>query len=402
VLGWALLAEVVPIYPLYALWFADAGLSGAQISVLFAIWSTVGMLAEVPAGVLADRCSRRLSLAAGGALQAAGYAVWTLSPQFGGFSAGFVLWGLGGACVSSASEALIFDGLAARGARDRFAAVLGQVSAAGLIAQLPAAALATALYRMGGYVLAGWASVAICAVVAVSALLLPDTRESPSATTPVGPAPDADAEPTLRAAWRDLRSRPLVRAAVLAVAALTGLDALEEYVPLLARAWTVPVAAVPLAVLGLPLAGAVGAVMAGRAGRSGRSRCRSGNGPAPAVLLAAAGILLLGASLVRVPAGLVALFACYGIYRAVLVRAGVRLQERITGPARATVTSLAALGGELTAFGTYAAWAVGGGAGIAVLVLAVAAVLPVWLRTGAERLPGVAGKAPPATVRSPN
>jgi hypothetical protein len=40
-LGWAMLADSVPLYPLYALLFADSGLSGAQISALFAIWSAV-------------------------------------------------------------------------------------------------------------------------------------------------------------------------------------------------------------------------------------------------------------------------------------------------------------------------------------------------------------------------
>jgi hypothetical protein len=43
-LGWALLVEFVPIYPLYALLFADVGLSAGQISALFAIWSGVGLL----------------------------------------------------------------------------------------------------------------------------------------------------------------------------------------------------------------------------------------------------------------------------------------------------------------------------------------------------------------------
>jgi MFS family permease len=72
--GWALLADVVPLYPLYALLFADTGMSGAQISALFAIWSAVGVIAEVPSGALADRFSRRACLVAAGVLQACGYA----------------------------------------------------------------------------------------------------------------------------------------------------------------------------------------------------------------------------------------------------------------------------------------------------------------------------------------
>jgi MFS family permease len=57
--GWAALSELVPYYPLYALLFLDTGLSDAQISVLFAIWSVTALVTEVPAGALADRWSRR-------------------------------------------------------------------------------------------------------------------------------------------------------------------------------------------------------------------------------------------------------------------------------------------------------------------------------------------------------
>ncbi|NUT94105.1 MAG: MFS transporter, partial [Saccharothrix sp.] len=125
----------MPVYPLYALLFADTGLSDGQISLLFAIWSTVAVVAEVPFGALADRFSRRWSLVAAGVLQALGYALWTAAPGFWAFAAGFVLWGLGGALVSGALEALIHDGLAAVGAADAFGQVLGRVTAVGLLAQ---------------------------------------------------------------------------------------------------------------------------------------------------------------------------------------------------------------------------------------------------------------------------
>ena len=97
----------MPLYEFYALLFADNGLSDAQISALFVVWSIVGLLAEVPSGALADRFSPRLALMAAGVLQAAGYAVWLLMPGFAGYAAGFVLWGIGGSLVSGAFEALL-------------------------------------------------------------------------------------------------------------------------------------------------------------------------------------------------------------------------------------------------------------------------------------------------------
>ena len=99
-MGWAALSELVPLYPLYALLFLDTGLSAADVSLLFAAWSVAALLTEVPAGALADRWSRRGALVLGGVLEAAAFVVWTVAPQFWGFLAGFVVWGVAGALVS--------------------------------------------------------------------------------------------------------------------------------------------------------------------------------------------------------------------------------------------------------------------------------------------------------------
>jgi hypothetical protein len=74
----------------------------------------------------------------------------------------------------------------------------------------------------------------------------------------------------------------------------------------------------------------------------------------------------------------------YGVYRLVLVVVDARLQARVDGRVRATVTSVAALGSEATAFAVYAAWAVGGIVPVALLVVAVAAALPGLLRRSGQ------------------
>lgn len=361
----------MPLYPLYALLFADTGLSDAEISVLFALWSAVGIVAEVPSGALADRFPRRSMLAVAAVLQAAGYALWIALPGFWSFAAGFALWGLGGALSSGAQEALLHDGLAAVGAADQYARIQGRVGAAGLVAQIPGAVAATVLFGAGGYDLVGWVSVGTCLVAALVAARLPE------APRPGDTGDGLSYLATLRAGIGEALTRALVRRAVLAYALLFGLDAFEEYFTLVARDATVPTALVPLATLGIPLVGAAGAALGGAANRLG---------PVGLGLALGAGVLALGAAVqVRHPAALAGVAVFYGLYRMVLVVADARLQARIDGPARATVTSVASTASELSAFAVYGAWAARGAAGVAVLCAAAAVVLPVLLRSGVRK-----------------
>jgi MFS family permease len=358
--GWTALASLAPYYPLYALFFLATGLSDTEVSGLFALWSVTGFLAEVPAGALADRWSRRGSLVLASVFEAAGFTVWTALPGLPGFAAGFVLWGLGGALASGAAEALVYDGLAAAGAAGDYSRVNGWVSATELAVQLPTAGLATGLFAVGGYPLVGWVSVAVCLVAAGAALRLPEPPRTAEAECDGG---------LLRA--RALRDGGLLLL-MLALAVLGGLDAIEEYFPVMAGAWGVPAGLVPVAVLAIPLTGAAGAALAGRAGRW----------PVPwlATALAVAAALLGVAAVWARPAALGAVAVFYGLYLAVLVVAEARLQERIAGRYRATLTSVAALGVELASLAVFAAWAVGGALAIAVLTLAAVPVLLVALR----------------------
>ena len=366
-----MLADAVPLYPLYALLFADTGLTDAEISALLALWSVVGIVAEVPTGALADHMSRRYALVAAGVLQAAGYALWIMLPGFPAFAAGFVLWGLGGSLVSGAFEALLYDGLAAMGGDAHYPRVLGWVTAAELLAQLPAAAAATVLFAAGGYELVGWVSVGTCLAAAVLASRLPEPPRPRSGAADAA-AGGAGYLATLRAGLTEVVARPVVRAAVLGVAMLTAVDGLEEYFPLLAQDWGVATAAVPLAVLGIPLAGAAGAALAGPASRSSSTVL--------AIMLGVGVLALAAAGLVRHPAGLLGVALFYGLYRLVLVVVEAQLQDRIDGAARATVTSVAGLGSDLAALLLYASWAVGGLQFVIALLLVATLALPRLLR----------------------
>lgn len=175
------IGELIPLYALYALLFADHGMSTMQISVLFAIWSTTSFLLEVPSGAWADTVSRRALLVLSGVLLTAGFMLWTVAPGFAGFAAGFVLWGTSGALASGTFEALLYDDLTARGESAAYPRILGYTRAGAEAAVVVAILAATPLYRYGGYALVGWSSVAFAAVHAALALSLPTAPKAVSA-----------------------------------------------------------------------------------------------------------------------------------------------------------------------------------------------------------------------------
>lgn len=338
------------------MFFADSGLSDASISVLFTIWGLTAVVFEVPSGAIADRFSRRSSLVAAGVLHAFAYASWIVFPTFWGFALGFVLWGLGGTLTSGAFEALLYDGLAANGDESLYGRLNARIDTIELIVQAPVAVLATVLFSFGGYELAGWVSVAMCVLSSVIALRFPEAARG---------ADDDDDLGYLETLRTGLREAVPIRRAVLAVALVYAIDAIEEYFTLLVQDWHVPTVWVPLATIGIPLLGAAGASLAGRL-------------PLRGWVLFASGLVLIAAAALAVPAAIVVLGLFYGLYRFVLVHVETELQHQIETDARATVTSVAAIGSEFVAFAIYGLWVLGSAMAIGVLILVVALVI--WRR----------------------
>ena len=180
----------------------------------------------------------------------------------------------------------------------------------------------------------------------------------------------------MRAGVSEAVSTPALRALVLVVALLTGLAALEEYFTLLAFDWGVPVEAIPVAALAIPLAGAAGTWwMAHRSPTRGAFAART-----LALALGGGAVLLAVSQWFGRPAGLAGVAVFYGLYRVVLVAVNTRLQDAITGPARATVNSVAGLLSELSAIAIYGLWALDGLAPITALIMLLAVVMPWALR----------------------
>ncbi|MET7818839.1 MFS transporter [Micromonospora zamorensis] len=380
--GYAFLSDLVLLYPLYVVFFADTGLSVGQISSLFVIWSAAGILFEVPSGAWADVVSRRLLLCLAPLVTAAGFALWVLLPSYPAFAVGFLLWGAGGALVSGALEALVWTELDRLGAVGRYARVLGRARTAGVLGVVVSGVLAGPVLAVGGYPAVGAASVLACLLATIVAARFPEHRppadapvqavvpvlasghDPAAAVRPVAAAMPGDREPdgspaddegdlgwwdTLRAGVTQIRTRPPVRSAVLLVAVVAAdWGALDEYSPLLALDTGVRAEVVPLLLLLLWAGVTVGGLLAGVGERLGRRGY--------AALLGLVGVGLAGGALTGRPAGFVLLALGFGAGQLATVLADARLQARITGNSRATVTSLAGMATDLLIIGTYAGY----------------------------------------------
>ncbi len=336
------------LYPVYALLFADAGLSTAQISSLFVVWSLTGIVLEVPSGVLADATSRRRLLVVAPLLSAAGFALWTAVPAYWAFALGFVLWGAQGALASGAFEALLFEELERLGAADRFAPTLGRATAAGTLAAALATGLAAPVLAAGGFVAVGAASVVPGIAAALVARTLPEHRATGGAAGPSGGALRAHLA-VLRDGVGAVRRAPALRRAVLLVPAVTVVwGVLDEYLPLLAVEAGAAPGAAPLLVLLVYGGMTAGGLLAGPIARAPRR--------ALAALLAASAALLAAGALSAVPAGFALVALAFCGFQAATVVVEARLQDAVDGPERATVTSVAGLATEVGVVGAFAAY----------------------------------------------
>ncbi|MBE1536339.1 hypothetical protein H4W34_006172 [Actinomadura algeriensis] len=313
------------------------------------IWSVTTFLLELPSGLWADVFSRRLLLVTAPLLAGAGFGLWAFVPSYPAFAAGFVLWGAGSALRSGALQALVYEGLEQVGAPEAYARLIGRSEAVSLLAVVAASGVAAPVLAVGGYRALGVASVVVCVLGAVAGWALPESRGG-------GDVEEEGAfAGVVREGWRQVREVPGVRGAVVLSVVLTGVTSLDEYVPLVVRSMGVAAVWVPLLVLVVTVGDAVGGWFAGR-----------GAGRLP-VVLGAGAVCLAAGSLGGSPAGLVLVAVAFGVFRWAMAAADARLQERISGGARATVTSLAGFGSEVVAVLAFAGWALGSrwaGAGV--------------------------------------
>ncbi|MFI5505836.1 MFS transporter [Mycobacterium sp. NPDC051804] len=359
------------LYPVYTLLFSDTGLSVWQISSLFVIWSVSSLVLEVPSGAWADATSRRRLLIAGPLLTAVAFALWVVAPGYWVFAVGFVLWGLKSALTSGALEALVYEELQRIDASDRYATMMGRGQVAGVVAAMCSGAVAAPVISAGGFVVVGAASVAACLLASVVAMLFPENQIRPH------DEPDLGWADTLTAGLTETRRSKSVRAAVILVAVIGSVwGALDEYTPLLIESGGVTAADVSLLMVVIWAGASAGGLAAGHVARWGST--------AFAAFVCTGAVLMAAGALSAHPLGVLALAAAFGVFQCATVVADARLQNSITGPARATVTSLAGMSADiatLAVYGSYAALVdLSGHSGAFALLMVPYLAIALWLR----------------------
>jgi MFS family permease len=197
--------------------------------------------ADVPAGYLADRAGRRVTLAVGNGLTAVVMALYAVAGSGRAYVALFALWGVAWACHSAIGDAWLYELLDERFEESTFARVKGRAETVELVVSAGAAVLAGLLYAV-----APW--LPFVANAALAAAGLPLLVSLPAADRPAGAA--VSVRETL-SVLRAQAGRPEVRWLVAYAALFNALFSLTRWL----EQPSLDAVGVPVAGLGLLYAG---------------------------------------------------------------------------------------------------------------------------------------------------
>jgi MFS family permease len=119
-LAFRFLSDFILVMPAIVPVYRAAGLSATEIMLVQAIFSSAGLLFEIPSGYLADVAGRRRALLLGSVAQALAFAAYGFARGFWTFAAAEVALAFGYSLVSGTVSAILFDSLRAAGGEERY------------------------------------------------------------------------------------------------------------------------------------------------------------------------------------------------------------------------------------------------------------------------------------------
>jgi MFS family permease len=339
--AYALFDDLMPIYPLYAVMFTDSGLNPAQVSSLLFVWSLTAFLLEIPSGTVADRFPRKYVLIGSQVARGLGYVSWLFFPNYWGFLAGFVLWGIESAFSSGTRQALLYDELKSLGQEKHYTKIAGRYTGMGILAIGIASFIAALLAPHGYGLLIGLSLVGMVVAMIIMATV-PKAR-------PIEDVEESESVGHIRSGVRELRTNTRALKIVLFASFVLGFGALDEYHSLFFQEVGLDNQMISLWLGAITLTGIVASVFAHRLEKIrwlSQSRGVS-------LAVAAWGVVLVVASLGGMVAAplLIALFTFFFYLIETLTNGW--LQHAIQGRSRATVTSMQGFTTELFALGGF-------------------------------------------------
>jgi len=148
--------------PVGTLYLHSRGLSYVQINSLWGIIVFTMFLAEVPAGLLADRVGHRWAVRAALGFQLIGELVYLFARGYPGFVLASIAGGIGFAFGSGSVEAMVYAALEAAGRTDEMTRAVGQIEAGQRLSNLIA-------FPIGGWLVRNLSSEQYTAAIALTA-----------------------------------------------------------------------------------------------------------------------------------------------------------------------------------------------------------------------------------------
>jgi len=180
---------------IYNMWFV-AGvwvfiwgrfMTNTQIGISDSITFAVGFLVEVPSGVIADIVGRKKAIVAGNILLSLGSFLIAVSSSFVSITFWYLIWTIGYAFQSGATEALAYDSLKRQGLEEEWHQVIATSTIISKAAMLVTTGLGgflfTTWFRLP-YLAGGFAGVAgVVAAVLLQEIVVKRPAQTPSFTT---------------------------------------------------------------------------------------------------------------------------------------------------------------------------------------------------------------------------
>jgi MFS family permease len=126
-----------------------AFMTKTQIGISDSITFTIGFLFELPSGVIADLMGRRKAIILGNILLTLGNLLVGISSSFVSITVWYLVWTIGYAFQSGATEALAYDTLKQKGLENKWDQVISVSTVIGRISSLTSTAIGGMLFVMG-------------------------------------------------------------------------------------------------------------------------------------------------------------------------------------------------------------------------------------------------------------